>query len=163
VDPYRLRGRRIERPNQVWAMDLSDIPMARGFVDRCAVGDWASRKVLAHRVSITMDTAFCLEALEEAFARYGCPEIVNTDQGSQFTSAAFREALIARGIPISMDGKGSWRDNVFVERLWRSVKYEEGDLKAYETVSDAKAALHRYFALLQRAPPALESGQTDTG
>ena len=119
--------------------------MACGWVYLCAIVDWASRRVLAHRVSISMDTAFCLEALEEAFARHGQPEIFNTDQGSQFTSEAFTAALKARGIAISMDGRGSWRDNVFVERLWRSIKYEEVYLHAYESVSHAKAALARYI------------------
>ena len=125
VYPYLLRGLAIERPNQVWAMDITYIPMARGFVYLAAVVDWASRRVLAHRVSISMDTEFCREALEEALARYGSPEIFNTDQGSQFTSAEFIDILRQRDIRISMDGKGAWRDNVFVERLWRSVKYEE--------------------------------------
>jgi transposase InsO family protein len=108
---------KIERANHVWATDITYIPMACGWVYLCAIVDWASRKVLAHRVSISMDTAFCLEALEEAFAKYGQPEIFNTDQGSQFTSEAFTQVLTARGIQISMDGKGSWRDNVFVEHL----------------------------------------------
>ena len=145
VYPYLLRGLAIERSNQVWAMDITYIPMARGFVYLAAVVDWASRRVLAHRVSISMDTEFCREALEEALARYGCPEIFNTDQGSQFTSAEFTDILKKRGIGISMDGKGAWRDNVFVERLWRSVKYEEVYLKAYETVSAARAGLARYL------------------
>lgn len=120
--------------------------MARGFVYLAAVVDWASRRVLAHRVSISMDTEFCREALEEALARYGTPEIFNTDQGSQFTSAEFLDILRQRGIRISMDGKGAWRDNVFVERLWRSVKYEEVYLKAYDSVSAARAGLSCYFA-----------------
>ncbi len=125
VYPYLLRGLKIDRANHVWATDITYIPMACGWVYLCAIVDWASRRVLSHRVSISMDTAFCLEALEEAFARYGQPEIFNTDQGSQFTSDAFTAALKERGIAISMDGRGSWRDNVFVERLWRSIKYEE--------------------------------------
>ena len=145
VYPYLLRGLAIERANQVWAMDITYIPMARGFVYLAAVVDWASRRVLAHRVSISMDTEFCREALEEALARYGSPEIFNTDQGSQFTSAEFTDVLRKRGIRISMDGKGAWRDNVFVERLWRSVKYEEVYLKAYESVSAARAGLARYL------------------
>ena len=111
----------------------------------CAVVDWASRKVLSHRVSITLDTAFCLEALEEAFSKFGQPEYFNTDQGSQFTSYAFIEALTKRNIRISMDGKGCWRDNVFVERIWRSVKYEEVYLKAYETVSETRESITSYF------------------
>jgi putative transposase len=129
------------------------IPMARGFVYLAAVVDWASRRVLAHRVSISMDTEFCREALEEALARYGSPEIFNTDQGSQFTSAEFLDVLKSRGIRISMDGKGAWRDNVFVERLWRSVKYEEVYLRAYETVSAARAGLARYFDFYNRRRP----------
>jgi putative transposase len=145
VYPYLLRGLVIERSNQVWAMDITYIPMARGFVYLAAVVDWASRRVLAHRVSISMDTEFCREALEEALARYGTPEIFNTDQGSQFTNVEFLDILKTRGIAISMDGKGAWRDNVFVERLWRSVKYEEVYLKAYETVSAARAGLARYL------------------
>ncbi len=145
VYPYLLRGMKIERANHVWATDITYIPMACGWVYLCAIVDWASRKVLAHRVSISMDTAFCLDALEEAFAKYGTPEIFNTDQGSQFTSEAFTNALKERGIQISMDGKGAWRDNVFVERLWRSIKYEEVYLHAYESVSHAKAGLARYI------------------
>ena len=145
VYPYLLRGLTIGRANQVWAMDITYIPMARGWVYLAAVVDWASRRVLAHRVSITMDTAFCIEALEEAFARHGQPEIFNTDQGSQFTSEAFTDELKARGIAISMDGKGSWRDNVFVERLWRSIKYEEVYLHAYDSVSCARAGIGRYI------------------
>ena len=145
VYPYLLRGLSIERSNQVWAMDITYIPMARGFVYLAAVVDWASRRVLTHRVSISMDTEFCREALEEALARYGRPEIFNTDQGSQFTSAEFIDVLKKNGIAISMDGKGAWRDNVFVERLWRSVKYEEVYLRAYDSVSAARAGLSRYF------------------
>jgi putative transposase len=145
VYPYLLRGLNIERGNQVWAMDITYIPMKKGNVYLCAVVDWASRKVLSHRISITMDTAFCLEALEEAFSKFGQPEYFNTDQGSQFTSYAFIEALSQRGIRISMDGKGCWRDNVFVERIWRSVKYEEVYLRAYESVSETKASIAKYF------------------
>jgi putative transposase len=145
VYPYLLRGLAIERANQVWALDLTYIPMARGFVYLVAVVDWASRRVLAHRVSISMEADFCCEALEEALTRYGTPEIVNTDQGSQFTGAEFTDILKQCGIAISMDGKGAWRDNVFVERLWRSVKYEEVYLKAYASVSEAKTNLARYF------------------
>jgi putative transposase len=161
VYPYLLRGMTIERANQVWAMDITYIPMARGFVYLAAVVDWASRRVLAHRVSISMDTDFCVQALEEALARYGCPEIFNTDQGSQFTSSAFTEVLDKRGIRISMDGKGAWRDNVFVERLWRSVKYEEVYLRAYDSVSEAKANLARYFAFYNaRRPHSSLDGRT---
>ncbi len=125
IYPYLLRGLAVERPNQVWAMDITYIPMARGFVYLTAVVDWFSRRVLAWRVSITMEVEFCLEAVEEALARHGKPEIFNTDQGSQFTSQDFTALLLDNAIAISMDGRGAWRDNVFVERLWRSVKYEE--------------------------------------
>jgi putative transposase len=145
IYPYLLRGLKIDRPNQVWAMDITYIPMARGFVYLAAVIDWYSRRVLAWRVSITMETAFCLEAVEEAIARHGTPEIFNTDQGSQFTSEAFTGLLKQHDIAISMDGKGCWRDNVFIERLWKSVKYEEVYLRAYETVSHARQSLGRYF------------------
>jgi putative transposase len=153
VYPYLLRGLAIERANQVWAMDITYIPMARGFVYLAAVVDWASRRVLAHRVSISMDTDFCVQALEEALARYGCPQIFNTDQGSQFTSAEFTDILDKRAIRISMDGKGAWRDNVFVERLWRSVKYEEVYLRAYDSVSDARAGLARYLGFYNTRRP----------
>jgi len=145
VYPYLLRGLTINRANQVWAMDITYIPMAKGFVYLCAVVDWASRKVLSHRISITLDTVFCLEAVEEAFSRYGQPEYFNTDQGSQFTSLAFTDMLKQRGIRISMDGKGCWRDNVFVERIWRTVKYEEVYLKAYDSVSETKQSIGRHF------------------
>jgi putative transposase len=145
IYPYLLRGLDITRPNQVWAMDITYIPMARGFVYLAVVLDWFSRRVLSSRVSITMEAAFCVETLEDALARYGKPDIFNTDQGSQFTGAAFTGALIKNGIAISMDGKGAWRDNVFVERLWRSVKYEEVYLRAYDNVSDARASIGRYL------------------
>ena len=125
IYPYLLRGLEIVRPNQVWAMDITYIPMAKGFVYLAAVLDWFSRRVLSWRISITMEASFCVEALQEALARHGRPEIVNTDQGSQFTGAAFTGVLAKHEIKISMDGKGAWRDNVFVERLWRTVKYEE--------------------------------------
>ena len=141
IYPYLLRGLKVERPDQVWAMDITYIPMARGFVYLCAVVDWFTRRVLAHRVSITMEADFCIEALEEAMARHGKPEIFNTDQGSQFTSEAFTRVLIENDIQISMDGKGAWRDNVFVERLWKSVKYEEVYLRAYDSVAQARASL----------------------
>ncbi len=153
VYPYLLRGLSIERPNQVWAMDITYIPMARGFVYLAVVLDWASRRVLSWRLSITMEAAFCIEALQEALARYGKPDICNTDQGSQFTGAAFTGALANQGIAISMDGKGAWRDNVFVERLWRSVKYEEVYLHAYDSVSEARASLGRYFDFYNRRRP----------
>ncbi len=153
VYPYLLRGLSIDRPNQVFAMDITYIPMARGFVYLVAVLDWYSRKVLSWRVSITMDVHFCLEALQEAINVHGVPEIVNTDQGSQFTSQAFTGLLKNHGIRISMDGKGAWRDNVFIERLWRSVKYEEVYLHAYDTVSDSRAGIGRYFNLYNRRRP----------
>jgi putative transposase len=153
VHPYLLRGLTIDRANFVWAMDITYVPMAKGFVYLCAVLDWASRKVLAHRVSITMDAGFCVEALADALRRYGPPEIVNTDQGSQFTSAEFVEALTRRGIRISMDGKGAWRDNVFVERLWRTVKYEEVYLKAYDSVRQARESIGRFFEFYNSQRP----------
>jgi putative transposase len=145
IYPYLLRGMEIVRPNQVWAMDITYIPMARGFVYLAVVLDWASRRVLSWRLSITMEAAFCVEAVEDAMAHHGKPEIFNTDQGSQFTGSAFTGVLAGNGIAISMDGKGAWRDNVFVERLWRSVKYEEVYLRAYEGVSDARASIGRYL------------------
>ncbi len=153
IYPYLLRGMIIDRPNQVWAMDITYVPMAKGFVYLAAVVDWFSRRVLSWRVSITMEAAFCVEALEEALARHSRPEIFNTDQGSQFTSAAFTGVLIGAGIAISMDGKGSWRDNLFVERLWRSIKYEEVYLKAYRTVSEARASISRYLAFYNGRRP----------
>ena len=143
--PYLLRGLTIERPNQVWAMDITYVPMARGFVYLAVVLDWFSRRVLSWRLSITMEAAFCVETLEDALARHGKPDIFNTDQGSQFTGAAFTGVLASNGIAISMDGKGAWRDNVFVERLWRSVKYEEVYLRAYDSVSEARASIGRYL------------------
>ena len=153
IYPYLLRGLAIERPNQVWAMDITYIPMARGFVYLAAVVDWFSRRVLAWRVSITMEVDFCLEAVEEALARYGKPTIFNTDQGSQFTSTAFTGLLLENGISISMDGRGAWRDNVFVERLWRSVKYEEVYLRAYDTVAEARASIGRYLDFFNTKRP----------
>jgi putative transposase len=145
IYPYLLRGIEIERPNQVWAMDITYIPMARGFVYLAVVLDWFTRRVLSWRVSITMEAAFCVETLEDALAKHGKPEIFNTDQGSQFTGAAFIGVLAKNGIAISMDGKGAWRDNVFVERLWRSVKYEEVYLKAYESAGEARSSIGRYL------------------
>ena len=145
IYPYLLRGMEITRPNQVWAMDITYIPMERGFVYLAAVLDWATRRVLSWRLSITMEAAFCVETLEDALARHGRPEIFNTDQGSQFTGSAFTGLLASKGIAISMDGKGAWRDNVFVERLWRSVKYEEVYLRAYETVGEARNSIGRYL------------------
>ena len=151
IYPYLLRGLAVERPNQVWAMDITYIPMARGFVYLAAVVDWFSRRVLAWRLSITMEVDFCIEAVEEALARYGRPEIFNTDQGSQFTSAAFTGLLLENEIAISMDGRGSWRDNVFVERLWRSVKYEEVYLRAYDSVAEARASLGGIWTSITRS------------
>lgn len=161
VFPYLLRGLAIERANHVWAMDITYIPMARGFVFLAAVLDWASRRVLAHRVSITMEADFCIEALQEAIDRYGPPQIMNTDQGSQFTSSEFIGELNKHGIAISMDGRGCWRDNVFVERLWRSVKYEEVYLKAYDSVSTARAGIAAYIDFYNaRRPHSAHGGQT---
>jgi putative transposase len=145
IYPYLLRGMEIVRPNRVWAMDITYIPMARGFVYLAVVLDWFSRRVLSWRVSITMEAAFCVETLEVALALHGKPDIFNTDQGSQFTGAAFTGVLTDNGIAISMDGKGAWRDNVFVERLWRSIKYEEVYLRAYDSVSEARASIGRYL------------------
>jgi len=146
IYPYLLRDLAIERPNQVWATDISYIPMAKGFMYLVAIMDWHSRRVLSWRVSNTVDTDFCIEALEEALRRFGAPDIFNTDQGSQFTSEAFTGVLKDHGIDISMDGKGRWVDNVFVERLWRSVKYEDVYLRAYETPTELRTGLARYFA-----------------
>ena len=145
IYPYLLRGLKVARPNQVWAMDITYIPMAKGFAYLAVVLDWFTRRVLSWRVSITMEASFCVETLEDALGKYGRPEIFNTDQGSQFTGTAFTGVLMRDGIAISMDGKGAWRDNVFVERLWRSVKYEEVYLKAYDSVSEARASLGRYL------------------
>ena len=153
IDPYLLGGLAVERPNQVWAMDITYMPMARGFVYLAAVIDWSTRRVLAWRVSTTMEVDFCIEAVEAALATYGRPEIFNTDQGSQFTSAAFTGLLLENKIAISMDGRGSWRDTVFVERLWRSVKYEEVYLRAYDSVGDARASLGRYLAFYNAIRP----------
>jgi len=153
IYPYLLRGLKIDRPNQVWATDITYIPMARGFVYLAAVVDWFTRRVLSWRLSITMEVEFCIEAVAEALAKYGKPEIFNTDQGSQFTSAAFTGLLLENAIAISMDGRGSWRDNVFVERLWRSVKYEEVYLHAYDSVADARDGLGRYLTFYNTRRP----------
>ena len=141
------------RPNQVWASDITYVPMARGFVYLVAIVDWFSRKVLAWRLSITLSADFCIEALEEALARHGKPEIFNTDQGSQFSSTDFTKVLKTAEVAISMDGKGAWRDNVFVERLWRSVKYEEVYLRAYDTVAEARASIGRYLSFYNSRRP----------
>ena len=145
VYPYLLRGMDILRANQVWAADITYLPMAKGFCYLVAIMDWASRRVLAWRLSNTLDVTFCTEALEEAIRRFGSPEIFNTDQGSQFTSEAFTGILNAHGIRISMDGRGRWLDNVFIERLWRSVKYEDVYLKAYESIPAVREGLTKYF------------------
>ena len=146
VYPYLLRKLAITRANQVWALDTTYIPMARGFVYLTAVVDVASRKVLAHKVAITLETVHAKEVIEQAFARHGTPEIVNTDQGSQFTAIEFTDTVLAHGCKLSMDGRGAWRDNVFVERLWRSVKYERVYLKAYDSVSASRADIADYLA-----------------
>jgi len=143
--PYLLRGLEINRTNQVWCSDVTYLPMAFGFLYLTVIMDWYSRKVLSWRVSNSLDASFCVDALEEAIYRYGNPIIFNTDQGSQYTSEAFTGVLKNHSIEISMDGKGAWRDNVFVERLWRSVKYEEVYLNAYESASEAKQSLAKYF------------------
>ncbi len=153
IYPYLLRKLAVARPNQVWATDISYIPMARGFVYLVAIVDWFSRRVLSWRVSITLDADFCVAALEEALARFGKPEIFNTDQGSQFTSIDFTGILKREEIAISMDGRGCWRDNVFVERLWRSVKYEEVYLHAYASVPEARAGIGRYFNFYNSGRP----------
>ena len=153
IYPYLLRNLKIEKPNHVWAMDITYIPMAHGFVYLAAVVDWATRRVLSHRVSITMEADFCVAALEEALAKHGKPEIFNTDQGSQFTGKEFTGVLTRSAIAISMDGKGSWRDNVFVERLWRSVKYEEVYLRAYESVTEARGSIGRYLTFYNTKRP----------
>ena len=161
IYPYLLRGVTIDRPNQVWATDISYIPMRRGFVYLVAVVDVFTRRVLSHRVSITMEAEFCVEALKEAMERYGKPEIFKSDQGSQFTSIDFTGVLLDAKVSISMDGKGAWRDNVFVERLWRSVKYEEVYLRAYDSVSEARVSLGQYLAFYnERRPHSSLDGRT---
>jgi putative transposase len=153
VHPYLLKGLMIERANQVWAADITYIPMARGFLYLVAVMDWASRAVLAWRLSNTLDVAFCVEALEGALARHGRPEIFNTDQGAQFTSAVFTGRLKQAGVAISMDGRGRWLDNVFVERLWRSLKYEEVHLKAYGDGREARAGIGAWINFYNERRP----------
>ena len=153
IYPYLLRDMAVTRPNQVWAMDLTYIPMARGFIYLAAVVDWFSRRVLAWRLSITMEASFCIEALEEALSKNEKPEIFNTDQGSQFTSDDFTGLLRKSGIDISMDGRGRWRDNVFVERVWKSIKYEEVYLHAYETVQEARISIGRYMEFYNSIRP----------
>ena len=153
IYPYLLRGLTIDRPNQVWAMDITYLPLARGFVYLAVVLDWATRRILAWRLSNTLTADFCVAALEEAITRYGTPGIMNTDQGSQFTGTEFIGTLERHHIAISMDGKGCWRDNVFVERLWKTIKYEEVYLHAYDTVSIAKQSLSRYVAFYNGRRP----------
>lgn len=145
IYPYLLRGMEITCANQVWAADITYLPMGKGFCYLIAIMDWASRRVLAWRLSNTLDVSFCTDALEEAIRTFGCPDIFNTDQGSQFTSEAFTGILITSNIKISMDGRGRWLDNVFIERLWRSVKYEEVYLKAYDSIVHARDELAGYF------------------
>ncbi len=153
IYPYLLRNLPVTRPNQVWAMDITYIPMARGFVYLAAVVDWFSRKVLSWRLSITLETDFCIEAVEEAIALHGKPDIFNTDQGSQFTSVDFIKVLKDANIAISMDGKGAWRDNVFVERLWRTIKYEEVYLHAYTDVPEARTGIGKYLEFYNTKRP----------
>lgn len=153
VYPYLLRHKAVVHANQVWAMDITYVRMHKGWMYLCAVVDWYSRKVLAWRLSNTMDVEFCVQAVQEAIARWGTPAIFNTDQGSQFTSAAFTAQLQRHGIRISMDGKGAWRDNVFVERLWRSIKYEEIYLKAYDSVRAARCGIAQYLEFYNSKRP----------
>ena len=161
IYPYLLRGVLVTRPNQVWAMDITYIPMARDFIYLAAVIDWFTRRTLSWRVSITLEAAFCIEAVEEALARYSKPDIFNTDQGSQFSSVEFIKVLAGAGVKISMDGKGAWRDNVFVERLWRTIKYEEVYLHAYASVPEARASIGRYVGFYNgRRPHSSLDGNT---
>jgi putative transposase len=153
VHPYLMRNLAVTRPNQVWATDITYIPMARGFVYLIAIVDWFSRRVLAWQLSITLMTDFCIEALEEALARFGPPETFNPDQGSQFTCIAFASVLHRETIAISMDGRGTWRDAVFVERLWSSVKYEEVYRRAYGSISEARTSLGRYLTFYSEVRP----------
>jgi len=153
IFPYLLRGLTIDRANQVWASDITYIRMERGFVYLAAVMDWFARRILAWRLSITLGEDFCVDAVDEALRLYGSPEIFNTDQGSQFTSDAFTEVLIGNGIDISMDGKGAWRDNVFIERFWRTLKYEEVYLKAYESVAEARSSIGRFLEFYNGGRP----------
>jgi putative transposase len=161
IYPYLLRGLTIERPNHVWAADITYIPIGEGFLYLVAIIDWASRAVLSWRLSNTMDTSFCVDALEDALGRFGRPEIFNTDQGSQFTSAAFTAKLLAAGVRISMDGRGRWLDNVFIERLWRSLKHEEVYLKGYADGREARAGIAAWIAFYNtRRPHQALGGQT---
>jgi putative transposase len=163
VYPYLLRGLEITQAGQVWSSDITYLPMARGFCYLVAIMDWASRRVLSWRLSNTLDASFCIDALEEALARYDAPEIFNSDQGSQFTSEGFTGLLTSHGVRISMDGRGRWLDNVFIERLWRSVKYEEVYLKGYESIPEARRELAAYFDFynLRRRHQGLEDRTPD--
>jgi len=151
--PYLLRGLEVTRPNQVWATDITYIPLRHGFVYLVAIIDWYSRKVLSWRLSNTLDTPFCIEALEEAFTRFGRPEIFNSDQGCQFTAEDFTQSLLDAGVAISRDGKGRCLDNVFVERLWRSLKYEEVYLKGYDSIAEARREIAIYLAFFNEKRP----------
>ena len=153
IHPYRLRDVQVDQPNQVWALDITYLPMSRGFLYFVAVMDWASRRVLSWRLSNTMTADFCVEALEAALAEYGAPDIVNTDQGSQFTSEEFIETVQNAGALVSMDGKGAWRDNVFIERFWRTLKYEEVYLRAYGSPAEARRNLAKYIDFYNRRRP----------
>ena len=153
VYPYLLRGRIIDRANQVWALDTTYIPMAKGYVYLTAVVDWASRKVLAAKIAITLEAVHAVEVLQKAFNRYGKPEIVNTDQGSQFTAYEFVQAVKDNGCQVSMDGRGAWRDNIFIERLWKTIKYERVYLYAYDSVGEARTSVMDYLAWYNQARP----------
>jgi putative transposase len=153
VYPYLLRNLVIDEPNQAWCADITYIPMRRGFLYLFAILDWATRKVLTWRLSNSLASDFCIDAVEEAIARFGCPKIFNTDQGCQFTALAFTELLKREGIAISMDGKGCWRDNIFIERFWKSLKYEEVYLRAYDSTSDAKHFIGRYVNFYNQVRP----------
>jgi putative transposase len=153
IFPYLLRGVTIDRPNQVWAADITYVPIGRGFLYLVAIMDWASRAVLTWRLSNSMDVSFCVSALEEALARFGRPDIFNTDQGSQFTSTTFTAVLLATGIRVSMDGRGRWMDNVFIERLWRSLKHEDIYLKGYADGHEAKAGITAWLAFYNTRRP----------
>ena len=163
IYPYLLRGKAVAHSNQVWAMDITYVRMHKGWLYLCAVVDWYSRKVLAWRLSNTMDVQFCVDAMQEAIARWGTPAIFNTDQGSQFTAEEFTRVVLDAGCKLSMDGRGAWRDNVFVERLWRSVKYERVYLKAYDSVSAARTDIAEYLAWYnaQRAHSSLDRATPD--
>jgi len=153
IYPYLLRGKIIDQSNQVWALDTTYIPMAKGFVYLTAVVDWASRKVLAAKIAITLEACHAVDVLKEAFTHHGTPEIVNTDQGSQFTSVEFVQAVKEQSCRISMDGRGAWRDNIFVERLWKTVKYERVYLHAYDTVNEARRSIIQYLDWYNRSRP----------